>query len=147
MASSHVAIATMVMWRWTGFNTLIFLAGMQAIPTDLYDAAAVDGANKRQTFFRVTLPQLKPTLVFVAITSTIGGLQIFAEPLLFSASNNYTGGSSRQFSTLTLFLWEMGFRKFRFGYSAAIAWLLFVLIALIAIVNFAFTRRLAGDER
>ncbi|HEX6246889.1 MAG TPA: sugar ABC transporter permease, partial [Nocardioidaceae bacterium] len=78
--ASHFAIATMVNWRWTGYNALIFLAAMQAIPRDLYEAAAMDGASKVRQFFSVTLPMLRPAVIFVVITSTIGGLQIFAEP-------------------------------------------------------------------
>jgi len=78
--ASHIAIATMVNFRWTGYNALIILAGMQAISRDLYEAATIDGASWLQRFFRITLPQLRPTIIFVIITATIGGLQIFDEP-------------------------------------------------------------------
>ena len=81
--ASHVAIATMVNWRWTGYNALIFLAAMQAVPRDLYESAALDGAGRVRQFVSVTLPMIRPTMIFVIITSTIGGLQIFAEPRLF----------------------------------------------------------------
>ena len=142
--SSHIAISTMVMWRWTGYNALIYLAGMQAISRDLYEAAAIDGANRLRQFFHVTIPQLRPTIIFTVIVSTIGGMQIFAEPLIFGgAQQGTTGGTARQFQTLTLFLYEQGFRNFDFGYASAIAWLLFLFILVFSVVNFLLIRRIA----
>jgi cellobiose transport system permease protein len=141
--SSHVAIATMVNWRWTGYNALIVLAAMQAIPKELHEAALIDGAGMWRRFFSVTLPLLKPTLVFVTITSTIGGLQIFTEPKLFDAmpgSNN--GGSSNQFQTVTLYLYQSAFENSSLGYASAIAWVLFLIIVVIALANFFLTSRL-----
>ncbi len=141
--ASHVAIATMVNWRWTGYNALIVLAAMQALPKDVMEAAIVDGAGAIRRFVSVTLPMLRPTLIFVIITSTIGGLQIFTEPKLFDAmpgSNN--GGSQHQFQTVTLYLYQSGFEGFDLGYASAIAWVLFVLIIVIALLNFLLTRRM-----
>ena len=80
---SHIAIATMVNWRWTGYNALILLAAMQSVPRDIYESAAIDGAGAVRRFFSITLPSIRPTMVFVIITATIGGLQIFTEPRLF----------------------------------------------------------------
>jgi cellobiose transport system permease protein len=147
--ASHLAIATMVNWRWTGYNTLIVLAAMQAIPRDLIEAAVMDGAGAVRRFVSVVLPLLRPTLIFVVITSTIGGLQIFTEPKLFSAmpgSNN--GGASNQYQTVTLYLYQSGFETQRLGYAAAIAWALFIVIIIFALLNFFITRRLAsaGEE-
>jgi cellobiose transport system permease protein len=147
--ASHIAIATMVNWRWTGYNTLIVLAAMQAIPRDLIEAAVIDGAGAVRRFFSVVLPLLRPTLIFVVITSTIGGLQIFTEPKLFSAmpgSNN--GGASNEYQTVTLYLYQSGFETQHLGYAAAIAWALFILIIIFALLNFFITRRIAsgGDE-
>ena len=82
--SSHVAIATMVNFRWTGYTTLILLAAMQAVPGDLCEAAVIDGASRARQFFSVTVPMLRPTIIFVVITSTIGGLQIFDEPRILA---------------------------------------------------------------
>lgn len=144
--SSHVAIATMVMWRWTGYNTIIYLAGLQAIPSDLYDAARVDGATRWQQFRHVTIPMLRPVIVFTVIVSTIGGLQIFAEPLIFGPPSNYTGGSARQFQTLTLFMYEQAFRRFKFGYGSAIAWVLFLLIAVFVVANWWLSRRVRSSR-
>lgn len=140
---SHVAIALMVNWRWTGYNALIVLAAMQAIPKELHEAALVDGAGTIRRFVSVTLPLLKPTLIFVTITSTIGGLQIFTEPKLFDSipgSNN--GGSTNQFQTVTLYLYQTAFENFNLGYASAIAWILFLVIVVIAVVNYLFTSRL-----
>ena len=92
----------MVNWRWTGYNALIFLAAMQAVPRDLYESAALDGAGRVRQFLSVTLPMIRPTMIFVIITSTIGGLQIFAEPRLFDETNARNGGADRQFGTITM---------------------------------------------
>lgn len=146
--ASHTAIAIMVNWRWTGYNALIVLAAMQAIPKELHEAALIDGAGAARRFFGVTLPLLKPTLIFVTITSTIGGLQIFTEPKLFDAmpgSNN--GGSTNQFQTVTLYLYQSAFENYNLGYASAIAWVLFVVIVLIALVNFFLTGRLTSGAR
>jgi cellobiose transport system permease protein len=142
---SHLAIATMVNWRWTGYNALIVLAAMKAIPKEIHEAALIDGARAMRRFFSVTLPLLRPTLIFVVVTSTIGGLQIFTEPKLFDSmpgSNN--GGSSNQFQTITLYMYQTGFETQRLGYASAVAWVLFLLIIVIAVVNFLLTRRLAS---
>ena len=142
---SHLAIATMVNWRWTGYNALIVLAAMKAIPKEIHEAALIDGASAVRRFFSVTLPLLRPTLIFVVVTSTIGGLQIFTEPKLFDAmpgSNN--GGASNQFQTVTLYMYQTGFETQRLGYASAIAWALFLVIIIIAIVNFLLTRRIAS---
>jgi cellobiose transport system permease protein len=145
--ASHFAIATMVNWRWTGYNALIFLAAMQAIPRDLYEAAAMDGANKVRQFFSVTLPMLRPAVIFVVITSTIGGLQIFAEPRLFDSAG--LGGADRQYQTITMYLWELGWRVRNLGTASSVAWLLFGLIVVFALIALLLTRRIAhsGGKR
>jgi cellobiose transport system permease protein len=141
--SSHLAIASMVNFRWTGYNALIFLAGMQAIPRDLYEAAVIDGASRVRQFFSVTVPMLRPTVIFVVITSTIGGLQIFDEPRMFDQLG--TGGADRQWMTVTMFLYELGWGAQKsFGRAAAVAWLLFLIIVAIGLLNFAITRRIAS---
>lgn len=143
--ASHIAIATMVNFRWTGYNTLIVLAAMQAIPAELYEAAIVDGASRVRQFFSVTIPLLRPTLIFVIITSTIGGLQIFDEPRMFDTHG--AGGPDRQWMTLTMYLYELGWgAQKNFGRAAAVAWLLFLLIVVIGLINFAITRRIASTE-
>nr|MDT0656882.1 sugar ABC transporter permease [Micromonospora sp. DSM 115978] len=141
--SSWTAIASMVNWRWTGYNTLILLAGMQAIPRDLYEAAAIDGANQWRQFWKITLPMLAPTFVFVVILSTIGGLQLFTEPLIF-ANGNIIGGDQREFQTLAMYMYEKGIENLNTaGYGAAVAWALFLMIGLMSLINFLLVRRAA----
>lgn len=141
--ASHFAIATMVNFRWIGYNALIFLAAMQAIPRDVFEAATIDGAGRVRQFLSVTVPMLRPTVIFVAITSTIGGLQIFDEPRVFDQSG--LGGADRQWQTLTMYIWELGWGQRNFGRASAVAWLLFLMIVLIALVNFLLTRRIANQ--
>lgn len=139
--SSHILIAFMVIWRWTGYNALIYLAAMQAVPDDLYEAAELDGASRFRQFISVTIPQIRPTIIFTVIVSTIGGLQIFAEPLILDGQG-YGGGVSRQFSTVTLFMFEQGFSRFEYGYASAIAILLTIIIISFAIANFLIVKRI-----
>ncbi|WP_432477722.1 carbohydrate ABC transporter permease [Nocardioides sp. GXQ0305] len=140
--ASHVAIATMVNWRWTGYNALIFLAAMQAVPRDLYESAELDGAGPVRQFRHVTLPMIKPTMIFVIITSTIGGLQIFAEPRLFDETNARNGGADRQFGTITMLIYDFGWQLRDLGRASATAWMLFVIICGIAALNYLAIRRL-----
>lgn len=142
--ASHIAIATMVNFRWTGYNTLILLAAMQAIPRDYYEAATVDGAGKARQFFSITLPSLRPTLIFVIITSTIGGLQIFDEPRMYDQYG--TGGANSQWLTITLWLYNIGWGEWNFGRAAALAWILFLIILVIGLINLLVTKSLVRDE-
>ncbi|WP_374113556.1 carbohydrate ABC transporter permease [Microbacterium sp. zg.B48] len=141
---SHIAIATMVNFRWTGYNALILLAAMQAVPREYYEAATVDGANAFRQFWSITLPSLRPTLIFVIITATIGGLQIFDEPRMFD--NTGEGGPAQQWLTITLYLYNIGWGEFNFGRAAALAWILFLIILAIGLINLLITRRVVRDE-
>lgn len=144
---SHIAIASMVNWRWTGYNALILLSAMQAVPRELYEAAAIDGAGKVRRFFSVTIPSIRPTLIFVIVTATIYGLQIFAEPKLYDVSNaGGIGGANRQFQTTVLYLWEMAFFRQNLGRASAIALLLFLLIVSIGLINFFISKRIASAD-
>ena len=143
--ASHLAIATMVNFRWTGYNTLIFLAAMQAVPRDLYEAAIVDGASRWRQFWSVTVPMLRATIIFVVITSTIGGLQIFDEPRMYDTLG--LGGADRQWMTMTMYLYELGWGAQKsFGRAAAVAWILFGIIIAIGLVNFLLTQRIASGD-
>ena len=142
--ASQVAIATMVNFRWTGYNALILLAGMQAIPRDLYESAAIDGAGALRRFFWITIPQLRPTVIFVIITATIGGLQIFDEPRLYDQIG--LGGADQQWMTMTIYLYKLGWTQLNFGRAASVAWLLFLVIIVIGLANLAITRRIASSE-
>jgi cellobiose transport system permease protein len=142
--TSRSAIAGMVVWRWTGYNALIYLGAMQAIPKDRFEAAALDGAGTWCQLWHVTLPALRPTIAFTALVSLIGQMQLFTEPLLFDASpGSVTGGSARQFQTMTLFMYEESFRLGHLGYGAAVAWVLVVMTFVLAAIGYLLMRR--GD--
>ena len=143
---SHIAIATMVNWRWTGYNALILLAAMQAVPKDVHESAALDGAGAARRFFSITIPSIRPTLIFVVITATIGGLQIFTEPKLFNATSSIPGGPQRQYQTTVLYLWDLAFNRQEFGRASAVAWMLFLIIVVFGLLNFWLSRRIASTE-
>ena len=117
---------------------------MQAIPRDYYEAASIDGASKFRQFTAITVPSLRPTLIFVIITSTIGGLQIFDEPRMYDQYG--TGGADSQWLTITLYLYDIGWGQWNFGRAAALAWILFLIILAIGIINLLVTRRVVRDE-
>ena len=147
--SSWIALSVMVTWRWAGYNALIYLAAMQGIPDELYEAAAIDGAGTWKQFIHVTVPQLRPTIIFTVIVSTIGGLQLFTEPYLFQPLKQVgTGGSDRQYQTVVMYLYEKAFgsTQFNFGYAAAIGWALFLLIAVVGLLNFVLVKRIRSAE-
>ena len=147
--SSWIALSVMVTWRWAGYNALIYLAAMQGIPDELYEAAAIDGAKAWKQFRYVTVPLLRPTIIFTVIVSTIGGLQLFTEPYLFEPlKQGATGGSARQYQTVVMYLYEKAFAgtQFNFGYAAAIGWALFLLIGVISLVNYLIVRRIRSAE-
>ncbi|MEV8512404.1 sugar ABC transporter permease [Dactylosporangium sp. NPDC051484] len=139
--SSWTAIAFMVDWRWTGYNALIYLAAMQAIPKELYEAASLDGASAFRRFWRITVPLIQPTILFTVIISTIGGMQLFTEPLLFNYGR-IQGGSLNEFQTVAMYIYETTFtNNYNVGKGAAISWLLFLIILIFALVNFLLVRR------
>ncbi|HEY4954403.1 MAG TPA: sugar ABC transporter permease [Gemmatimonadaceae bacterium] len=125
------AIILMAVWKGFGYNMLIFIAGLQAIPDELYDAAEIDGAGPFRRFFSITLPMLAPTLVFVAVITMIGYFQLFAEPYVMTQ-----GGPLRSTTSVVLLMYEEGFRWWRMGYAASIAFVLFIVILLATLVQF-----------
>lgn len=132
-----IAISTMVFWRWVGYNTIIFLAGLQRIPPDLYEAATIDGATTIQQLWHITLPLLKPVIVFVAFLSTIGAWQLFVEPLIFY---NRITGVREEAMTIVLYLWKEAFVNSAYGTASATAVLLFIIIAIFSILNLIFSK-------
>jgi multiple sugar transport system permease protein len=130
------AIIIMAVWKNFGYNMLICVAGLQSIPEDLYEAAALDGASAWQRFVNVTLPMLRPTLVFVVVVTMIGYFQLFAEPYVMTA-----GGPREKTTSIVLLMYEEGFRWWRMGNAAAMAFVLFAVIAAASLLQ----RRLQGD--
>lgn len=149
--ASKVIIIVMVVWRWLGYYMVIYLAAMTALPAEVYEAAAVDGAGRFTIFTKITVPMLKNTTRFLLITSLIGGLQMFEEPkLLFGGwaalGNGQTGGPG--YTALTT-VWKFYNESFgldsRLGYGSAIAYTLFVIIVAITIIGFRISRG-RGDK-
>jgi len=124
------AIMAMMVWASFGYYTVLFLAGLQNIPEEIYESAAIDGANSIQTFFRVTLPLLRPMLIFALVINTIRSFQIFSQ--IFVMTQGGPLGSTR---TIVYYLYNMGFQKFRMGYASGIAYLLFILILVFSVIQ------------
>nr|WP_230497412.1 sugar ABC transporter permease [Pseudoneobacillus rhizosphaerae] len=132
-----VAISTMVFWRWVGYNTIIYLAGMQSIPNELYEAAKIDGASLWQQIRYITLPLMKPVIIFTVFVSTIGSLQLFTEPLVFLGRTMREEGI-----TMVLYLYREAFMNNAFGTASASAVILFFIIIIISVINLLVANRL-----
>jgi multiple sugar transport system permease protein len=130
------AIAMVVFWRYVGFNVVLYLAALQTIPKDLYEAATMDGASGVQQFFHITLPSLKPMIFFGVTLSVIGGLQLFEEPFILTGGR---GGSDQSGMTAAIYLYRMAFDFNDFGAASAMSWLLFALVVVLTwLTNRAF---------
>lgn len=127
-----------VTWRWTGYNAIIILAGLQSIPRDLYEAASVEGVPKWRQFVSLTLPLLSPVIAFAAVLSIIGTLQLFTEPQLITR-----GGPGGATETLGTYLYQQGFRSFNFGYAAAIGYAAAMLALAVSLIQTRLFRRQA----
>ena len=125
-----VVIALMVIWASVGYNTILYLAGLQRIPKELYEAAAMDAANSFQVFTKITLPLMRPIILFTVIMSTISGLQVFTEPQVLAEGRPIQGSM-----TIVLYLYEQAFSFNSFGYGAALSWVLFFIILAVSIIN------------
>jgi multiple sugar transport system permease protein len=132
------AIILMAVWKSFGYNMLIFIAGLQAIPEELYDAAQIDGASPWKQFWAITLPMLAPTLVFISVITMIGYFQLFAEPYVMTQ-----GGPLRSTTSVVLLMYEEGFRWWRMGYAAAIAFVLFIVILIATLLQFRLQKERA----
>lgn len=136
---AKVTVIIALCWRWTGYNMIFYLAGLQNISDDTLEAADIDGANSFQKFFRIIIPQLKPVIVFTTITSTIGTIQLFDEVV-----NLTGGGPSNATLTAAQLIYNHSFvYTSNFGYSATLSWALVVLIAVLSYAQF----KLAKDDR
>jgi cellobiose transport system permease protein len=131
--TAQIAIAIIVTWHWTGYNALIYLAGMQSIGKELYESASIDGASRFSQFVHVTLPGLRPTILFTIVLSTIGATQLFTEPFLFG--NGAGGGALGQYQVVAMYMYEMAFDIGRLGRASAIAVVLLALVILLVLVN------------
>lgn len=136
-------VVVAITWRWTGYNMIFYLAGLQNIDPSIYEAAEIDGASKTKQFFYITIPLLKPVILFTSIMSTIGTLQLFDEVV------NLTGGGASAPSlnatiTLTQYIYDLSFKFVpNFGYAATVSYVIVFFTAILAIIQF----RVAGDDR
>ena len=141
---TKIAISIMVFWRWVGYNTIIYLAGIQSIPNELYEAATIDGANKYQQFRYITIPMLKPFIILTVFTSTVGALQLFSEPTVFLGNDAFTRDEA---ITIVMYLYRDAFRLQSFGTASATAIILLVLISAIAAINVYLTSGIGKKRR
>ena len=136
--SAKIVIIIALVWRWTGYNMVFYLSGLQNIEYSVYEAAKIDGASPMQTFFKITVPLLKPTILLTAIMSTNGTLQLFDESL-----NLTKGGPANATITMSHYIYNMSFKyEPTFGYAAAMSFLIFILVAILA-----FVQMKVGDKR
>ena len=136
--SAKIVIIIALIWRWTGYNMVFYLSGMQNIEYSIYEAAKIDGASPLQTFFKITVPLLKPMILLTTITSTNGTLQLFDESL-----NLTNGGPGKSTMTMSHYIYNMSFvQSPNFGYAAAMSILILIMVAILALIQMK-----VGDER
>ncbi|MFS0821651.1 carbohydrate ABC transporter permease [Bacillus sp. 1P02SD] len=135
---AKVSIIIAMTWRWTGYNMVIYLAAMQNISEETYEAASIDGAGKIRQFFSITIPQLKPIILFTSIISTISTLQLFDEPF-----NLTKGGPGDSTTTLGLMIYKNGFQYYDFSYASAIAYVVVVIVAILSLIQ----SKVTGDGK
>ena len=141
---TKIAISIMVFWRWVGYNTIIYLAGIQSIPSHLYEAATIDGANKFQQLIYITIPMLKPFIILTVFTSTVGALQLFSEPTIFLGTGAFTRDEAM---TIVMYLYRDAFKLQSFGTASATAIILLVLITVFATINTLLTSGIGRKKR
>ena len=134
------AIMIMSIWAGIGYNMILFLAGLQTIPKTVYEAADIDGANMWDKFCHITLPLLKPTMVFVVIMGFIASFQVFESIYVMTESEFGIGGVLDSALTVVAYLYDMGFRKFQMGYASALGYIIFAVVFIITIINMKFIK-------
>jgi cellobiose transport system permease protein len=145
---ARIVVSLVTIWKYFGYTAVLFMAGITSISPQLYEAAELDGANKRQQFFELTLPMLRPVMLFVVVTTMIGCFQIFDEPymLFTSFGASVIGGPEGAALTGTWLIYDTVFGSlFRFGYGSAIAYVMFIIISIISFVTFRIMNR--GDDQ
>ncbi|ROQ78115.1 sugar ABC transporter permease [Streptomyces sp. NBC_01260] len=135
---ARVGVVLVITWHYTGYNAVIYLAGLQGIPQELYEAAKVDGAGPIRRFVSITVPQLRPILLLTVVLSTIGTLQLFDEPYVLTG-----GGPDNSTLTVTMYLYNNGFKYFDFGYASALAYALALIVAVLGLLQV----RLMGERK
>lgn len=128
-----VAVIVMFAWKWIGWNMVIYLAGMQGISNDIYEAAQIDGANQFQVLFRICIPLLKPIIIFTVIQSTIGMFNLFTEPFILTGQNWQGGVNNGGLTLMTYLLSKAPQGGNLYGYASAVAYIITIMIVLISI--------------
>ncbi len=138
-STARMIIIVALVWRWTGYNMVFYLAGLQGIEYSVYEAAKIDGANAWQTFWRITVPLLKPTIVMTGIMSINGTLQLFDESV-----NLTSGGPANSTITMSHYIYQNSFGDFvaNFGYASALSFVVFIMVAVLSAINLK-----VGDKR
>lgn len=143
--TARLVVIILLVWKYYGYMMVMFTAGLVSIPEELYEAAKIDGAKWKDTFLRITIPLLKPTMTFLVTICIIGGFQLFDEPMmLFSRPPQPFGGPDRSMLTVIMNLYNTAFQRFDFGYGSTIAYGLFIIIFIFSIVTLKFMNR--GSE-
>lgn len=132
---ARVLVSGVMCWQWFGYNTLLYIAGLQSVSEDLLEAARVDGATSRQIATKIQIPLLRPVIVFTVITSIIGGIQIFDVPFVMSGN-----GPDQSTLTLVMYLYDTAFQNSHYGYASTIAYVTFIIIAVLSLVTYRLTR-------
>ncbi|WP_270182700.1 carbohydrate ABC transporter permease [Alkalihalobacillus sp. CinArs1] len=132
-ATAQLSVSLILTWMWFGHSFIVVMAGVSGISNDYYEAALIDGANRAQTFFKITLPLLKPILLYIMITSLIGGLQLFDLPMLLTDGIGSPDGS---LNTMVLYLYNQAFKYNNYGYAAAVAYGLFIITIIFSAIVF-----------
>jgi multiple sugar transport system permease protein len=133
-------------WKSVGYNMVIFLAGLQGVPRQLYEAASLDGASRWKQFLNITLPMLSPTSFFVLVTTLINCLQVFDVPIALGLTRSNTVGPADSMLTVVPLLYREAFLNTRMGYASAVAWILFLIIMVISFVQFRVSDRWVNYE-
>jgi ABC-type sugar transport system permease subunit len=136
---ARISIGLLMIWAWLGYNTVIMLAGLQTIPRELVEAAKVDGAGRLQSLLRITVPLLKPVIVFAVTLSIIGTFSMFTEPFVLTR-----GGPALATETPVMQIFRTTFEELQYGYAAAMAYVYFAIVVVVTIVQFWFVSR--GEE-
>jgi len=138
---SKVALALLVMWRWTGYNMVLMLAGLQGISPDTYEAASVDGASRLRQLWHITVPLMRPTVLFCLILSLLGTVYMFDEVWVLT-----NGGPGTSSTTFGLYLFNLSFTDFKFGYASAVAYTISIGVVIVSLVLNRFRQSTGGGD-
>ncbi len=130
------AVIIVNVWKWLGFNMMLYLAALQGVPEQLYEASRIDGANSWQQFWNITLPMISPTTFFLSVTSIISSFQVF--DAIYAMTN---GGPEESTKVIMYYLWENGFQFLRMGYAAAMAWTMFLIIFSLTLIQWRLSSK------